>query len=76
MNSIVKEFDSPNTESILESLDDPQSTAPWYIVIRSIENFREKFNRYPGVNESDIEGDFKTLKEEVTKEIDKLFKDS
>ena len=58
MSSIIKELDSPNTDDIAENMFDPESTAPWYLVMRGVENFREKNNRYPGAISDQLENDF------------------
>ena len=52
MSSIQKELDAPETDDIATGMWDPDSTAPWYIAIRAMENFREKNNRYPGMTEN------------------------
>ena len=72
MSSIEKELDKPDTDDISSNMYDPESTSPWYIVIRAVENFREKFQRYPGATNDEMESDFITLREEALKEKEKF----
>jgi len=37
---------------------DAESCAPWYVVIRAVENFRAKHGKYPGMAEDELEKDF------------------
>ena len=42
---------------------DEESSAPWYVVVRAVEEFRSKHNgTYPGLTEQDIEDNFAELR--------------
>ena len=52
---------------------DEESSAPWYVVVRAVEEFCSKNGgRYPGVRDPDIEGDFEALKAEVNSIMSKV----
>lgn len=61
-----QELNTPEYEDLMSEFYDPDSSAPWYVVVRAVEAFREKNGgRYPGVTQSQIETDFSALSGEV-----------
>ena len=59
MRSPQAELASPQYEDLMAEFYNEESSAPWYVAVRAVEEFREKHGGvYPGLREEDIEGDF------------------
>jgi hypothetical protein len=51
-----------------EFVNNPDTSAPWYIAVRAVEEFRESHSGvYPGMREEDIEGNFAEIRANVDK---------
>lgn len=48
MQSIEKEFSSPNYGDLAVGFMDEESAAPWYVAAKVVEIFRDTYGRYPG----------------------------
>lgn len=63
LRSLDQELEEPNKEEIQSQLWNPDSTVPWYIMLRAVDTFFEKYGSYPGQSGS----------VEVDDEVEKLF---
>ena len=52
MRTPEKELNSPEFDDLMNEFFDEESSAPWYVVVRAVEEFRSKHNgTYPGLTE-------------------------
>ena len=73
MRSPREELTQPNFEDFAQEFFESETSAPWYIAVRAVENFRENHHgRYPGMTESQIETDFPALRAEFDAILDKV----
>jgi amyloid beta precursor protein binding protein 1 len=64
--SLKDELTALNRDELEMQLNDPTSTAGWYVLFRAVDDFYKKHNRYPGDKLGDnLENDFNTLKDIV-----------
>ena len=62
IKSPEKELTNPDYSDFINEFYDDESTAPWYVGIRAVESFRDKYNRYPGLTTEQVESDYSFLK--------------
>ena len=62
IKSLKEEMNNPDMDEIESELFDPESLAFWYLVMRSVELFRENHGRYPG-KEGQEEFDYEALRQ-------------
>ncbi|CDW84911.1 nedd8-activating enzyme e1 regulatory subunit [Stylonychia lemnae] len=74
-DSPEQELTAPDFDDLLNELFDDESAAPWYVVIRAVENFRAKNQRHPGQSEDQFEPDFLSLRQEVDSILSKISPD-
>jgi predicted NUDIX family NTP pyrophosphohydrolase len=48
MRSPVEELDQPDYDDFMNEFYDDESLAPWFVVAKAVEQFRDKLGRYPG----------------------------
>ncbi len=77
IRSPEKELSSPEFEDLMSEFYDAESSAPWYVVVRAVEEFRIKHKgNYPGLREQDIEQDFAELRSIVDAIMEKVNPDN
>jgi len=64
--TLKDELTNLNRDELAMQLNDPTSTAGWYVLFRAVDDFYKKYNRYPGNKLGDnLENDFLLLKDIV-----------
>lgn len=53
-------------ENLVSNLEDPDSDVSFYVLLRAVDKFYAKFNKYPGESDEDVESDCENLQACVT----------
>ncbi|GAM20938.1 hypothetical protein SAMD00019534_041130 [Acytostelium subglobosum LB1] len=64
--SLAEEHASPKSATLVSDLEQPDSNLVFYILLRGVERFYQTYNRYPGFNDEDVEGDIALLKNSLS----------
>ncbi|KAL1425836.1 hypothetical protein MTO96_018819 [Rhipicephalus appendiculatus] len=72
--SLAAEYDAKDAfvDTILTSLDSPDSEIIFYLMLRAADRFYSQYNRYPGFFEDQLETDISKLKASLCQEVIKL----
>jgi amyloid beta precursor protein binding protein 1 len=71
--SLEQELEEPNKEEIKNHLWNPDSTVPWYVLLRAVDVYWEKFGVYPGQSGAvDIDDDISKLYQIVKDLVNQL----
>lgn len=42
---------TPDYDDLMNEFYDPESSAPWYVTVRAVEEYRNKYAKYPGLKD-------------------------